>query len=190
VLIEPGPAADCGRSAGRGRGSAARPRRGVARLAALVALGLPLAFSACSGGSSDKQASPASATTAAPSAGAATQPVNTSFTGSGSDDYCKLARDYSDSAKKFNAPTTPDQLRAVFHEAQTDIQSALAVAPPEIKADVQTIATGLSSIVAAMEAANYDVTRLATTPPSLPANFDAASQRIDAYTRDVCHLPG
>jgi hypothetical protein len=165
-------------------------RSGTARFAALVAVAVAFAFTACGGGSNAKRASPASPTTLALSAGDTTQPVDTSFTGAGSDDYCRLARDYSDSSKKFDAPNSPDQLRAVFQEAQNDINSALAVAPPEIKADVQTIATGLDSIVKAMEAANYDVTRLATTPPSLPPNFDAASQRIDAYTSNVCHLPG
>ena len=161
-------------------------RTPVARLAVLLAVA---ALTACGGGGpKDKQAAPAPTTTA--NADASSQPVDTSFTGAGSGDYCRLARDYSESSKKFNAPNTPDQLRAVFQEAENDIQSALAVAPPEIKADVQTIATGLSSIVKAMEAANYDVTRLSATPPSLPPNFDAASQRIDAYTRDVCHLPG
>jgi hypothetical protein len=156
----------------------------------LVAVGVVLALTACAGGSNGKQAATAPPKTTTPASPDASQPVDTSFTGAGSADYCRLARDYSESSKKFNAPNTPDQLRAVFQEAENDIQSALAVAPPEIKADVQTIATGLSSIVKAMEAANYDVTRLSATPPSLPPNFDAASQRIDAYTRDVCHLPG
>ena len=165
-------------------------RGGLARIPLLAVVGASLAMAACGGGSNGKHASPASPTTAAASTGDTAQPVDTSFTGAGSADYCRLARDYSESSKKFNTPNSPDQLRAVFQEAQNDIQSALAVAPPEIKADVQTIATGLNSIVKAMEAANYDVTRLAATPPSLPSNFDAASQRIDAYTRDVCHLPG
>ena len=160
-------------------------RTPVARLAVLLAVA---ALTACGGSAKDKQAAPAPTTTA--NADATSQPVDTSFTGAGSGDYCRRARDYSESSKKFNVPNTPDQLRQVFQEAQNDIHSALAVAPPEIKADVQTIAAGLSSIVKAMEAADYDVTRLAATPPSLPPNFDAASQRIDAYTRDVCHLPG
>ena len=163
-------------------------RTSLGRLAVLAGVVVPLALTACGGGSSkEKQAAPAAS---APSSTAASQPVGTSFTGEGSADYCRLARDYSESSKKFNAPNTPDELRQVFQEAQNDIHSALAVAPAEIKADVQTIATGLSSIIKAMEAAGYDVTRLGTTPPSLPPNFDAASQRIDAYTRDVCHLPG
>jgi ABC-type phosphate transport system substrate-binding protein len=160
----------------------------VGRLAVLVAVvtSSMLALGACGGGSKKEQAA---APTTVATAGT-TQPVDTTFTGAGSADYCRLAQDYSQSSSKFNTPNTPDELRAVFQEAQSDIRSALAVAPPEIKADVQTIATGLDSIVKSMEAAGYDVSRLGATPPSLPPNFDAASQRIDAYTRDVCHLPG
>ena len=160
-----------------------RPLAGV-----LAAALWSLALTGCGGGSNDKQA--ASALTTVAASPASSQPVDTSFTGEGSADYCRLARDYSESSKKFNAPNTPDELRQVFQEAQNDIQSALAVAPPEIKGDVQTIATGLGSIVKAMEAAGYDVNRVGATAPSLPSNFDAASQRVDAYTRDVCHLPG
>jgi hypothetical protein len=151
----------------------------------------PLALASCSGGSSTGEQAEAPATTRLSDAQTAgTGPTGTAFTGTGSGDYCRLARAYATSAEQFTAPTNAAELRQAFADASRDINAAAAVAPPEIKPDVQVVAAGLSAIIAGMEAADYDLTRLATTPPSLPPNFEAASARLESYARDVCRLGG
>ena len=166
-------------------------RRSGARPAAVATLGAVLVLlAACSSGSQGSQAKGQATTSVAGGDTAAAGTPNTSFTGAGSSEYCRLSRDYAASAKKFAVPTNAAELRQVFEDAAKDIKAVLAVAPPEIKADVQTLANGLASIMTVMEAANYDEERFAATPPSLPPNFDAASTRIDAYTRNVCGLTG
>ena len=165
-------------------------RRCGARLAVVTAVASLLVLGGCSGGSKGSQAKGPTTTGVPAGATAATGPPDTSFTGAGSAEYCRLSRDYAASAKKFAVPTNAAELRQVFEEAAKDIKAVLAVAPPEIKADVQTVANGLASIMAVMAAANYDETRFADTPPSLPPNFDTASTRIDAYSRNVCGLTG
>ena len=165
-------------------------RRSGARPAAVAALGAVLVLAACSSGSRGRPAKGPTTTAAAGGGTVATGPPGTSFTGAGSSEYCRLSRDYAASAKQFAVPTNAAELRQVFEDAAKDIKAVLAVAPPEIKADVQTVANGLASIMTVMEAAQYDENRFAATPPSLPPNFDAASTRIDAYTRNVCGLTG
>jgi ABC-type glycerol-3-phosphate transport system substrate-binding protein len=158
--------------------------------ARLVVLGAAITLAACGGGSSNDRADAPATTRLSDTQSAGTGPPDTNFTGAGSGDYCRLARAYATSAQKFTAPTNAAELRQVFADASRDINAAAAVAPAEIKADVQVVAQGLSAIIAGMEAADYDLTRLATTPPSLPPNFDAASVRLEAYARDVCGLRG
>jgi hypothetical protein len=127
---------------------------------------------------------PAAATTAAP---VATTTVDTTFTGRGSEEYCKLSSSYKRAADQLS-PTNDAQVRQFMQDAARDIKAAVAVAPSEIKADVEKVATSFDALVNGLVSVNFDYTRL---PPELIATFMSedlrrASTRVTAYARDVC----
>jgi len=168
----------------------------VRRVAAgVVALLLAGAGAGCSSGGSSGGGGAASGaadqgptTTVASAGSAATQPVDTTFTGKGSGEYCKLAKTYADAQSKLGPTNTTPDLRQLFQDAARDIKAAVAVAPAEIKNDVQVVADGFNALVTSLASVNYDFTRLT---PDLIARFQSkefmdASTRVAAYSRTVC----
>ena len=159
--------------------------------AGIVALTL-VACSGDDGGGKGAGATAAASTTVATAANTPPQPVDTAFTGAGSAEYCKLARTYADAQGKLNPSNTTPDLRQLFRDAARDIKAAVAVAPAEIKGDVQIVADGFNALVSALEPVNYDFTRL--TPDLIArfmsADFTAASTRVAAYSRNVCGVSG
>jgi hypothetical protein len=158
----------------------------------LVACGLALSFLAgCSGGGDDKDAAPA-ATTAPAGPTTTARPADPNFTGQGSSEFCSLARTYSERSATVGGPSamTPAQLRNLANEGRTAITQAANAAPPEIKADVQLIATTFSALIAELDKVNYDFSKLtpAVFAPLQTPEFGRASQRFQAYNRDVCKI--
>ena len=159
----------------------------------LAACGLALlVLAGCSGGDDDT-ATPAPSTTAPAAAGGPTtslRTVDTNFTGQGSAEFCNLARTYTERSSQLGPSATPAQLRTVAREGQTAINQALNAAPAEIKNDVQIIATAFGGLLTDLETANYDVTKVA--PASFARlqapEFGTASQRFQAYVRNVCKV--
>ena len=158
----------------------------------LAACGLALlVLAGCSGGDDDT-ATPAPSTTVAAAGGPTTslRTVDTNFTGQGSAEFCNLARTYTERSSQLGPNATPAQLRTVAREGQTAINQALNAAPAEIKNDVQVIATAFGGLLTDLETANYDVTRVA--PASFARlqapEFATASQRFQAYVRNVCRV--
>src|SRR5438874_1712031 len=105
--------------------------------------------------------------------------------------YCALSRSYVE--KYQQAPTpgdSPQAIREVYQEAARDIRAALAVAPPEIHADVATVADGLDRLLAVLERFDYDGARLAQSPDALNGidtqQFEEAGHRVEVYIRDEC----
>ncbi|MGH3907494.1 MAG: hypothetical protein ACRDTE_25455 [Pseudonocardiaceae bacterium] len=156
----------------------------------LAACGVALlVLAACSGGDDDNDASP---TTVAPAAGATTtvRPVDTSFTGQNSAEFCALARTYNDRFTDVNANATPAELRTVAREGRDAITAATGSAPVEIKPDVEVIARTFSNLLTELERVNFEAQRL---PPaaleSLSApEFQQSTQRFQAYIRTVCGI--
>ena len=158
----------------------------------LVACGLALSLLAsCSGGDSDKDAAPA-ATTAPAGPTSTARPADPNFTGQGSSEFCALARTYSERSATVGSPSamTPAQLRAIANEGRTAIAQAANTAPPEIKADVQLISTTFTALLAELEKVNYDFSKItpAVFAPLQAPEFGRASQRFQAYSRDVCKI--
>lgn len=157
------------------------------RAAAVCAL---LVLTGCSGGGDDDQAAP---TTTAPAAGGPTttvRPVDTSFTGQNSAQFCALARTYNERFSSVGANPTPAQLRTVTREGQTAISQAVNAAPAEIKPDVEVLARTFTGLLTELERVNFEVARL---PPaalqSLQApEFAQSTTRFQAYTRSVCGI--
>ena len=157
----------------------------------LVACGLALlVLTGCSGGDDDKDAAPAAST--APAGPTTTaRPADPTFTGQGSGEFCSLARTYTERFANVRSPaSSPAELRTLANEGRTAITQAANAAPPEIKADVQLIATTFSGLLAELEKANFDTTKIAPAAfaPLQTPEFGRASQRFQAYSRDVCKI--
>lgn len=157
----------------------------------LVACGISLlVLAGCGGGDDKKEASP---TTSAQASGASTtlRPVETSFTGQGSAEFCNQARTFNDRFGKVGPNATVAQLRTSAREGLAAINQAVGVAPAEIKADVQVISTAFASIVADLEKVNFDFKKVtADTFTKFQApEFGASTQRFQAYMTNVCKIP-
>ena len=149
-----------------------------------------LVLTGCSGGDDDNDAA---SNTTAPAAAAAgptstVRPVDTSFTGQNSAQFCALARTYSERSTRVAPNATPAELRTLTREGQTAITQAVNAAPSEIKRDVEVISTAFNSLVSELEKVNFEVTRV---PPaafgSLSApEFTQATTRFQSYVRTVC----
>lgn len=153
--------------------------------------GLALAVTTACSSSSEKEASPStSATSAGPTTTA--RPVDTSFTGQGSAQFCSLAKTYTDRFANVGAATTPAQLKTVVQDGRAAINDAAAAAPAEIKPDVQVIADAFGSLVNGLDKVNYDVTKVSAEAfaPLQAPQFQASSTRFQAYTTKVCGITG
>ena len=174
--------------------SASVVERGVTRIRTTLAIGgLALALlGGCSNGDGDKQASPT--TVAGPASGPATtvRPVDTSFTGQNSAQFCALAKTYNDRFKTVGAASTPAQLRAVAQDGRTAINDAVAAAPAEIKPDVQVLANAFANLFTELERVNFEVSRVppAAFAPLQAPEFQASTTRFQAYITRVCGIPG
>ena len=149
-----------------------------------------LLLTGCSGGGDDDQAAP---TTTAQAAGGPTttvRPVDTSFTGQNSAQFCTLARTYNERFSSVGSNPSPAQLRTVTREGQTAISQAVSAAPAEIKPDVEVLARTFTGLITELEKVNFEVARLPPTAlQSLQApEFQASTTRFQAYTRSVCGI--
>ena len=132
-----------------------RRRRAAVPAACLVAL-LPLA-----GCSDDKKSDSASSTTAAGSATTA-RPVDTSFTGEGSEEFCQFIATFTE-GQNVNPSASNAELEASLREALAAIDQAVSVAPGEIKNDVVAIADTFDQVVTALSSAEFDLERVDST---------------------------
>ncbi len=159
----------------------------------LVTCGLALVLlTGCSSGGGKDTAS-STPTTAAPAAtGPSTtvRPVDTSFTGQNSAQFCTLAKTYNERFSNVNAASSPAQLRTAAQEGRTAINQAASAAPAEIKPDVQVIATAFTALFTELEKANFDVSKMSPAAlSSLQApEFQASTTRFQAYLRTVCGI--
>ena len=148
-----------------------------------------LVLTGCSGGDDDNDAAPPPSTAAAGPTPTA-RPVDTSFTGQNSAQFCSLARTYTERFSSVGSNPSPAQLRTVAQEGQTAISQAVSAAPAEIKPDVEVLARTFGNLITELERVNYDAARLpATALQALQApEFTQATTRFQAYSRTVCGI--
>jgi hypothetical protein len=146
---------------------------------------LALALAACGGGS---KGTPAASGTTVEVATTALAPVG----GQGdSGRFCALIKTYSDRLAGISGTrSSPDEIRRFATELGSAIQQAVAVAPPDVKADATLVATAAADYLAALQKAGYDLAKL---PPDAASSFQApdvaaASSRIGAYSKNVCGI--
>lgn len=118
-------------------------------------------------------------------------PVDTSFTGEGADEYCRLASDYAVASKQLmgQGGANPD-LKQLFRDAAESITQAVGLAPPEIQSDATIVARDFGALISGLENVDYDFTRV---PPDViarlqSAEYKMASTRIEAYSKNVCRI--
>jgi len=145
-----------------------------------------LVLAGWSGGDDDK----AAPTTAAGGPTTTVRPVDTSFSGQNSAEFCVLARTYNDRFTSVGSNPTPAQLRTLAKEGQTAINQAVNAAPGEIKKDVEVIARTFGTLVTELEKVNFEITRV--QPEALQSlsapEFQESSTRFQAYARTVCGI--
>ncbi len=144
----------------------------------MLALCALLGLVACSKGGSDRAAS----TTTLP-------PPSTAAVPRSDDPFCQFVYSFNERFNRIDMGLVdPARFHAVMQEAANAIREAQVSAPATIRADVTILNTAFQRFVAVLEEANFDVTRLQTSSiaPLQNPEYAAASQRLDAYTRDNC----
>lgn len=159
----------------------------VARLTALTLLAA-VAVGGCSSGKTASSSSPTTEATAV--AAATTAPPATAARAGSNDPFCVFVRTYNERFGRINpgALSDPQQFRTVMQDAASAIKDAATNAPASIKADVALMSQALQKLVDSFQKANYDLTKIqvsAFTDLQAP-DFQAAGQRLDAYTRQNC----
>lgn len=146
-------------------------RRSITVVLVLAALG---ALSAC-GGDDDSSGGNSSTTTILTASG---------FTGQGSEDFCKLARDYSAQIRAVGANVTnPAQLKNVLAEVEPAVAKAVDKAPDEIKPDIQYLAKAFKTIRDSLESGTQiDIATLSDP------QFQTSADKVTRYGREVCGI--
>ena len=154
---------------------------------AVATMGLLTLLLAGCGGDSDDAAPGAGPTTTA--AAATPGSVDTDFTGQDSERFCELLRTYNTRFEGLGI-TDPTQLKALATEAEAALREAVALAPAEVKGDVNVVAAASTGFFKVLAQANYDFTRV--TPDALAGlqtpEVQASTQRLGAYGQKVCGL--
>jgi hypothetical protein len=160
-----------------------------------------VALAACGGGSTSGGATTtvaAAGTTAAAAAGASTTAPN--FSGAGSGDLCSYAKQVVNSNLANSLTSGSSNMKDTFSKLDDVFKQIQSKAPAEIKADVNTLASGLQKIEAVYAKYGYDITKLEAAAKSDPQSFQsltstlddpsyqAASDRVDAYFSKVCGI--
>jgi hypothetical protein len=159
----------------------------------LLTVALVAVAAACSSSSksADNVTTPSSAG-AVTTLPATTTPVTKSYTGSSDSSFCHLMRkDEADFRNNKNLSVkTPAQLKALYAKFVPALEHAAAVAPSEIKADLETYVTEVKKIDATFAAAQYN---LENVNPTVLAGLntpqlEAAFANVNQYFSQVCHI--
>jgi len=100
--------------------------------------------------------------------------------------YCTVARQYSPTVNS----TTLNNPQAAFQQFDQFAPRFVAVSPPAIKSDAETVVNDIKQVEAALKAVNYDLTKVtpADLAPVESPSFTAATNAITAYDTQVCGI--
>ncbi len=146
-------------------------RRSIAAVLAVTAIAV---LGACGDGD-DKASDTSSGVTSTTPSG---------FSGKGSEDFCKLARDYTAQIRAVGANiTNPAQLKNVLAEVEPAVARAVDNAPGEIKPDIEFLASSFKKIRDSLEAGTQiDIATLSDP------QFQTSADRVTRYGREVCGI--
>ncbi len=156
-------------------------------------LAFALVATACGGGSDDE----GSATTAGGTDSATTTTTESSerVSGDSDSDWCRQAREVA--AGEEDSPLQFDFLQAgsgdlekLFKDNQDAYAEIARLAPSEIKDDVDFFRGVFDSMIQMGDAAGWNLATMANDPAFIETfsdpDLEAAANRIDQYTQDVC----
>ena len=104
---------------------------------------------------------------------------------SGADDFCAINTQLDAVAEP--DPTDAEAMKAAYTEIQTLVAEAADQAPSEIADAVATSKKGIDALVSALEAADYDVTKMDQTEvEAMSADVDGATATINEYVDANC----
>jgi hypothetical protein len=177
-------------------------------IALLFAVAMVFTLAACGGddsgsipapgatsGSSGSDAPAASSDTGSDGGSAGTTAVP-NFSGSGGEAFCGQAKDFESvfGGESFSN-TDPASLKDDYEKAKSALDDLADKAPDEIKSDVETLSSALSTLMDVFASVDYDVTKLAQDPEAAAKlqDFDTqelsdASARVEAYLTQVCGI--
>ena len=144
---------------------------------AIATLAMGMLITGCT--SDDDPSSPATSTA----------PTSTVVAKASSDPFCRFVAAFDERFGRIDPSLRdPAQLRTRFQDAANTIAEAAAVAPPEIKADVGLLDQAYKQLLAVLQQAGFDFTKVSPTALQTlqtPA-FADASTRLDAYRARTC----
>jgi hypothetical protein len=144
-----------------------------------------LVLSACSGGSSSSTSGSKRTPTSMEGATVAT------FTGKDSGAFCAVAGPFVHVMDLTAVFTDAGAAEARVRELRPTVAEARRKAPPEIKADVERVASNVESGFDALAAAHYEVLRVSRdTIDKLLGDeqFKTSVTRVGEYARQICHV--
>lgn len=111
--------------------------------------------------------------------------------GGDSSTYCSLSQSLEDQSAKLDtgeAFTAPATAKEALGQLQQGVERVRPLVPAEIRTDYEALVAGLSKLIAGLERANYDFTKVDAETAALfdDKSLEAASDRIDAYNVRTC----
>ncbi len=157
---------------------------GRLRLARATVL-LAVAAAACSGGDGKK---PAEEAQLAP----VTSTTEPSFTGAGSERFCREVGSATGRLSELATSTEPDSARRLFTSAQEALATLVDAAPAEIRSDLNVLAGAYRQLLDGLRKVDFDVARL---PPEVTGGLNrpevrTAGDRLGVYQRKICGQGG
>jgi hypothetical protein len=129
--------------------------------------------------------------------------VDTNVSGKGSGDFCNYIKDVENDVNLDSlgdAEASPSDVKKQFEQGRDAIDKAADKAPAEIKPDVEKLGDFIHKFGDLLAGYDYDFTKLLTDAQAHPeklaefeqltsdADFQAASERLDAYVSNVCGI--
>jgi hypothetical protein len=166
---------------------------GVLLVAGLVLAGCGGSSKLASGAGSAAVNASAGSSGSAGSSSAQPSSKSSAVSGNSNSSFCvEAVAEQAQEAKNTDAFTgdNPADLQKFEEAGQAELKQFVAKAPSQIKSAVQTIAAADDTLVAALKAANWDITKLnssVTAQLDTPA-FETAVTTVDNYLEQTCGI--
>lgn len=108
-----------------------------------------------------------------------------------SSEYCEIARSLDENEAEFSIYEDPEALQTYVTSVMAEVKRMEEVAPSEIQADFAVVKSSLDTFQTLLLDADWDFATASAGMQELfedNAEYDAASDAMDAYDRDVCGI--
>jgi hypothetical protein len=179
----------CGGASSTGAAKASATTAAAAAAATTTAAG-SAAASTTATSPAGASAPAATTTAAAPTTAAPTAAATTKVKATGGGDFCKSIANAINNPVKPGGTSTPADEKALIQSSLAQGEAALSKAPSAIKPDVVVVLGAVDKLLKALEAANYDYSKIdATTFSALSdPKVTAAEAHVVAYVKTSCGI--